>query len=92
MADAAKRLIDCTEDDLKRIVAAEVAKAMAANSNPSSTQLLTTKQAAEYLGITRRVLQSHVSAGRIVPDSPQRPGFSCHRFSRATLDRFMVKL
>lgn len=93
MADAAKRmLVELSVAELDARIEAAVARAMVAKvANEPDSKLLTTTQAAEYLGISRRVLLGHVSADRLVPDSPQRPGFSSHRFKRSTLDAFMVR-
>lgn len=87
-----KLLVHLTADDLQRMIDGAVAKALATKAaNTADTRFLTTVEAAKYLGITRRVLLGHVSAGRLVPDSPARPGFAAHRFYRSTLDAFMVR-
>lgn len=91
MAEAVK-VITVTPDELRSLVREAVREELGARAvTPSDKTLLTMQQAAVYCGLSKQALQRHVSSGRLVPDSPQRPGFATHRFKRSTLDAFLVK-
>lgn len=89
MADAAKRLIDMTDADVRALVReavrAELATAKAANDEG----LLPTKDAAKLLGKSTKALLRLVARGKIEPDVWGRRGKGAtHLFSRATLAEF----
>jgi excisionase family DNA binding protein len=53
-------------------------------------QWFTTREAAEYIRCSRDVLLKLVERGHVRPDAPAGTrGLSGHRFSRATLDRYL---
>lgn len=51
---------------------------------------LTTRSAADYAKMSLSAFKMHIARGRIVPDSPARPGFKEHRFLRSTVDRWLT--
>jgi excisionase family DNA binding protein len=53
-------------------------------------QWFTTREAAEYIRVSRDTLLKLVERGHIRPDAPAGTrGLSGHRFSRATLDKYL---
>jgi hypothetical protein len=56
----------------------------------TTTEWLTTEQAAAVLGISQKALLMHISRGNIRPDSwGSRGRLKGHRWSHATLERFL---
>lgn len=84
------RVIMVTPDELRALLREAVRAELASVKPANDTKLLTTAEAAEYCKMSRRAFLHHVKQDRIAPDSPARPGFSTHRFKRATLDAFLV--
>jgi len=86
------RVVTCTSDELCTLVRSAVRAELERKTTPNTSELLTTREAASYCSMTPTMLLKHVAHGRLVPDSPSRKGFRVHRFRRATLDAFLVRL
>ena len=86
------KVVVITPDELRALVREAVREELRAMAGPPTRadDLLTTPMAAEYTGLSKRVLLAHVQAGRLVPDAPARKGFRVHRFKRSTLDALLA--
>lgn len=92
MTEPAIKVVTASLDELRAIVREELRAELGqrAANDVSTSKLLTTQEAADYCGMSKRAFLHHVTQGRVVPDSPARAGFSTHRFKRSTLDAFLV--
>jgi excisionase family DNA binding protein len=60
-------------------------------SQATESPWLTTAEAASYLKISANALRLHIARGHLKPDHMGGRGrLKSHRFSRATLDRFVA--
>jgi hypothetical protein len=81
-AELARDLVAAVREELRALSAVPPA---------NDDGLMTTEQAMRYCGFKRRgTFLMHITRGNLVPDvSGKRGRFAEHRFTRATLDRFM---
>lgn len=80
----------CTHEQLAALIKAAVREEMRAQS--SGEELLTHKEAAEFLGLTPNALHKLIQRERITPDKRGGRGeLKENRFRRATLQAFIDK-